>query len=387
MPWHVPTFFYICIVSISCAMPDISLKHKIALGLIPRIGDINARKLVSHFGSVEAIFHEPYRNLVKIPGIGGGLAKYISDRSYLDTAEKEVEYVTKNNIKTYFYLDNDYPFRLRQCDDSPVVFFFNGNCDLNAPKMLSVIGTRNATSRGKELCEKIIGGLAAGHSDLVIISGLAYGIDITSHKAALSHNLKTIGVLGHGFKTTYPAVHAAIARTMVDQGGLLTDFLSDALPERNNFIKRNRIIAGLSDATLVVESGIKGGALITADIASSYNRDVFAVPGRPDDQWSAGCNSLIKENKAALAESSDDIEYFLNWKPEKSKMPVQRTLFSDLNETEKMICELLMKQGEMTIDNICRSIDMPVYKLSSLLLRMEFDGVLKCLPGNLYRFA
>jgi DNA processing protein len=374
MPWHVPTFFYICIVSISCAMPDISLKHKIALGLIPRIGDINARKLVSHFGSVEAIFHEPYRNLVKIPGIGGGLAKYISDRSYLDTAEKEVEYVTKNNIKTYFYLDNDYPFRLRQCDDSPVVFFFNGNCDLNAPKMLSVIGTRNATSRGKELCEKIIGGLAAGHSDLVIISGLAYGIDITSHKAALSHNLKTIGVLGHGFKTTYPAVHAAIARTMVDQGGLLTDFLSDALPERNNFIKRNRIIAGLSDATLVVESGIKGGALITADIASSYNRDVFAVPGRPDDQWSAGCNSLIKENKAALAESPDDIEDLLNWKPEKSKMPVQRTLFSDLNETEKIICELLMKQGEMTIDNICRSIDMPVYKLSSL-------------PGNLYRFA
>lgn len=368
-------------------MPDVSLKHKIALGLIPRIGDINARKLVSHFGSVEAIFHEPYRNLVKIPGIGGGLAKYISDRSYLDTAEKEVEYVTKNNIRTYFYLDNDYPFRLRQCDDSPVVFFFNGNCDLNAAKMLSVIGTRNATSRGKELCEKIIGGLAAGHPDLVIISGLAYGIDITSHKVALSHNLKTIGVLGHGFKTTYPAVHAAIARTMVNQGGLLTDFLSDALPERNNFIKRNRIIAGLSDATMVVESGIKGGALITADIASSYNRDVFAVPGRPDDQWSAGCNSLIKENKAALTESSDDIEYFLNWKPEKSKMPVQRTLFSDLDDTEKIICELLMKEGEMTIDNICRSINMPVYKLSSLLLRMEFNGVLKCLPGNLYRFT
>jgi DNA processing protein len=368
-------------------MPDISLKHKIALGLIPRIGDINARKLVSHFGSVEAIFHEPYRNLIKIPGIGSGLAKYISDRSYLDTAEKEVEYISKNNIRTYFYLDNDYPFRLRQCDDSPVVFFFNGNVDLNAPKMLSVIGTRNATSRGKELCEKIIGGLAAGHPDLVIISGLAYGIDITSHKAALSHNLKTIAVLGHGFKTTYPAIHATIARNIVKQGGLLTDFLSDALPERNNFIKRNRIIAGLSDATLVVESGIKGGALITADIASSYNRDVFAVPGRPDDQWSAGCNSLIKENKAALVENSDDIEYFLNWTPEKSKIPVQRTLFSDLDDTEKMICELLMKQGEMTIDSICRSIDMPVHKLSSLLLRMEFNGLLKCLPGNLYRFT
>ncbi len=387
MPWHVPTIFYICIVSISCAMPEVLLKHKIALGLIPRIGDINARKLVSHFGSVEAIFHEPYRNLVRIPGIGSGLAGYISNRSYLDIAEKEVEYVTKNNIRTYFYLDNDYPFRLRQCDDSPVVFFFNGNCDLNAAKILSVIGTRNATSRGKELCEKIIAGLAAGHPDLVIVSGLAYGIDIASHKAAMTNNLRTIAVLGHGFKTTYPSIHTSIARSMLKQGGLLTDFLSDALPERNNFIKRNRIIAGLSDATLVIESGIKGGALITADIASSYNRDVFAVPGRPGDQWSAGCNSLIKENKAALTECSDDIEFFLSWKPEKSKAPEQRTLFSDLDDNEKMICELLMKQGEMTIDDLCRSLSMPVYKLSSLLLRMEFNGVLKCLPGNLYRFT
>jgi DNA processing protein len=366
-------------------MPEISLKHKIALGLIPRIGDINARKLVSHFGSVEAVFNEQYRNFIKIPGIGSGIAKYISDRSYLDTAEKEAEYVIKNNIKTYFYLDNDYPFRLRQCDDSPVVFFFRGDCDLNAAKILSVVGTRNATTHGKEICEKIIGGLSSGHPDLIIVSGLAYGIDIVSHKAALAHNLQTIGVLGHGFKTTYPSVHAAIAKNIVKKGGLLTDFISDALPERNNFLKRNRIIAGLSDATLVVESAIKGGALITADIANSYNRDVFAVPGRPDDQWSAGCNSLIRNNKAALIESSEDIEYFLNWRPVKSKPPVQRTLFSDLDPTEKLIYELLMKQGELTIDTICRSLDIPVYKLSSLLLQMEFKGLLKCYPGNIYR--
>jgi len=368
-------------------MPEVSLKHKIALGLIPRIGDINARKLVSHFGSVEAIFHEPFRNLVKIPGIGSGIAKYISDRSYLDTAEKETEYIIRNNIRTYFYLDNDYPFRLRQCDDSPVVFFFMGNCDLNAAKILSVVGTRNATTHGRDLCERIIRGLAVGHPDLIIVSGLAYGIDIASHKAALANNLLTIGVLGHGFKTTYPSVHASTAKAMVSKGGLLTDFLSDALPERNNFLKRNRIIAGLSDATLVVESGIKGGALITADIANSYNRDVFAVPGRPDDQWSAGCNSLIRNNKAALTESSDDIEFFLNWKPEKSKQPVQRTLFSDLDETEKLIYELLVKEGELTIDSICRSLCIPVYKLSSLLLQMEFNGILKCFPGNLYRLA
>ncbi len=383
--WLSGSFFLYLFVSISCAMSDVQLKHKIALGLIPRIGDINARKLVSHFGNVEAIFTEPYRNLIKIPGIGSGIAKYISDRSYLDTAEKEAEYVTKNNIRTHFYLDNDYPFRLRQCDDSPVVFFFKGNSNLDASKILSVVGTRNATTRGRELCDRIIEGLAIGHPDLIIVSGLAYGIDIAAHKAALANNLETIGVLAHGFKTMYPAMHFSTSKTMLSRGGLLTDFLSDALPERNNFIKRNRIIAGLSDATLVVESGIKGGALITADIANSYNRDVFAVPGRPDDQWSAGCNSLIRSNKAFLAECSDDIEYFLSWKPEKSKPVVQRTLFSDLDETEKIIFELLAKQGELTIDTICRSLNIPVYKLSSQLLQMEFKGLLKCSPGNLYR--
>jgi DNA processing protein len=366
-------------------MSEISLKHKIALGLIPRIGDINARKLVSHFGSVEAVFHESYRNLIKIPGIGTGIAKYITDRSYLDIAEQEAEYITRSKIRTYFYLDNDYPFRLRQCDDSPVVFFFMGTCDLDSAKILSVVGTRNATPRGREICEKIIGGLSEDHPDLIIVSGLAYGIDITSHKAALANNLQTIGVLGHGFKTIYPAVHTAIAKSMVYKGGLLTDFISDTLPERNNFLKRNRIIAGLSDATLVVESGIKGGALITADIANSYSRDVFSIPGRPDDQWSAGCNSLIRNNKAALVECSDDIEYFLNWQSEKSKPPVQRTLFSELDENEKLIYELLVRQGEMNIDAICRSTGIPVYKLSSLLLQMEFKGLLKCYPGNLYR--
>jgi DNA processing protein len=364
---------------------NVSLKHKIALGLIPHIGDINARKLVAHFGSVEAIFREPYRSLVKIPGIGSGLAKYITERSYLEAAEKEAEYVTKKNIKTYFYLDNDYPFRLRQCDDSPVVFFYKGTCSLDAAKILGVVGTRSSTPRGKDMCDKIIGGLAAGHPELVIVSGLAYGIDIAAHKAALSFNLPTIGVLGHGLKTIYPSMHASTAEAMLKNGGLVSDFLSDALPERNNFLKRNRIIAGLSDAMVVVESGIKGGALITADIANSYNRDVFAVPGRPEDQWSAGCNALIKSNKAALAGSSEDIEYFLDWRSEKVKPPVQRTLFSEMDETEKTIFDLLSKENDLNIDAICRTLGLPVYKLSSLLLQMEFKGLIKCYPGNLYR--
>ncbi|MBA4321691.1 MAG: DNA-protecting protein DprA [Odoribacter sp.] len=365
-------------------MSEISLKHKIALSLIPGIGDINARKLVSHIGSVEGIFSESYRTLIKIPGIGINLARAVCERSYMESAETEAEYVTKNNIRTFFYLDSDYPFRLRQCDDSPVTFYFTGSCDLNATKILSVVGTRNATPRGKELCEKIVSGLAGGNPDLIIVSGLAYGIDIASHKAALANNLQTIGVLAHGFKTTYPSLHRATANEILKKGGLITDFLSDALPERNNFLKRNRIIAGLADATLVVESGIKGGALITADIAGSYNRDVFAVPGRPGDQWSAGCNSLIRNNKAALIETSDDIEYFLGWESDRAKIPVQRTLFNELSDTEKIIFENLSSNGEMNIDNLCRSVDMPVYKLSALLLQMEFNGIIKCYPGNLY---
>ncbi len=239
--------------------------------------------------------------------------------------------------------------------------------------------------RGREHCERIIGDLAGHHPDLIIISGLAYGIDIAAHKAALSNNLQTIGILGHGFKTIYPSIHRATADTILKTGGLLTDFMSDTLPERNNFLKRNRIIAGISDATLVVESGIKGGALITADMANSYNRDVLAIPGRPEDQWSAGCNSLIKTNKAALVESAEDIEYFLDWKPEKSKPPVQKTLFSEMDETEQKIFELIMKEGEMTIDHICRTLDFPINKLSSQLLQMEFKGLIKCYPGNVYR--
>ncbi|MGQ9620024.1 MAG: DNA-processing protein DprA [Bacteroidales bacterium] len=380
-------FIYLLYVSFSCAMSDIPLKYKIALSLIPRIGDINARKLVSYIGSVEGVFTEPYRSLVKIPGIGSGLAKYICERSYLHIAEKEAEYVEKNGIKTFFYLDNDYPYRLKQCEDSPVLFYFKGNCDLNAPRILSVVGTRNPTTRGKETCEKIVSGLALDNPGLIIVSGLAYGIDITAHKSAMANNLPTLGVLGHGFKTTYPSIHRPVADAMLKNGGLLTDFRSDELPERNNFIKRNRIIAGISDATLIIESAITGGALITADIANSYNRDVFAIPGRIDDLWSAGCNNLIKRNKAALVETHGDIEYFLNWQPDKIKPPVQRTLFTDMSNDEKKIFEMLGKEGEMNIDQICRETGMPVHNLSTLLLQMEFSGLIKCYPGNIYRIV
>lgn len=366
-------------------MSSTSLVHKIALGMIPGIGDITARKLVIYAGSVEAVFKESSRNLKKIPGIGDNLARAVAGHEYLDAAEKEALFIEKNRIRVFFYLDDDYPSRLAQCDDSPVTFYFRGKADLNAARILSVVGTRNATQHGRDLCQKIIAGLSEHFHDILIVSGLAYGIDIAAHKAALTNNLPTVAVLGHGLKTIYPSIHASVARAMLENGGHLTDFSSDTLPERNNFIKRNRIIAGLSDATLIIESGIKGGALITADIAASYNREVMAVPGRPGDEWSAGCNALIRCNKASLVEKHEDIEYLLGWKPAALTAPVQTVLFSGMTDNERKIYEALKISGELTMDSLARTLEIPVYKLSTILLQMELAGLIIPCPGNIYR--
>ncbi len=362
-----------------------SLVHKIALGMIPGVGDITARKLVSYTGSVEAVFKESYRSLTRIPGVGEQLAKAVAGREYLAEAAREAEFVAKHGIKVFFYLDDDYPFRLRQCEDSPVTFYFRGKADLNSPFILSIVGTRNATQRGREICQKIVAGLSVHFPGLIIISGLAYGIDIAAHKAALANGLPTVAVLGHGLKTIYPSIHSGVAKSILENGGQLTDFSSDTLPERNNFIRRNRIIAGISDATLIVESGLRGGALITADIAASYNRDVMAVPGRPGDEWSAGCNALIRCNKAALVEGHEDIEYLLGWKPAALAAPVQTVLFSGMTDSERKIYEALKTEGDMTVDLLTRLLDMPVNKLSTILLQMELAGLITPCPGSVYR--
>ncbi len=362
-----------------------SLVHKIALGMIPGVGDITARKLVSYAGSVEAVFRESYRSLTRIPGVGDQLAKAVAGREYLAEAAREAEFVEKHGIKVFFYLDDDYPLRLRQCEDSPVTFYFRGKADLNAPFILSIVGTRNATQRGREICQKIVAGLSVHFPGLIIISGLAYGIDIAAHKAALANGLPTVAVLGHGLKTIYPSLHSGVAKSILENGGQLTDFSSDTLPERNNFIRRNRIIAGISDATLIVESGLRGGALITADIAASYNRDVMAVPGRPGDEWSAGCNALIRCNKAALVEGHEDIEYLLGWKPAALAAPVQTVLFSGMTDSERKIYEALKTEGDMTVDLLTRLLDMPVNKLSTILLQMELAGLITPCPGSVYR--
>ena len=276
------------------------LLYRIALSNMPGVGDINARRLLEHFPVLSELFSESYSNLIKIPGIGSVIARSITSNRSLELAKKELEFIRKYKIETAFFSDSNYPPRLRECPDSPVLLFYKGKLAQDADKIISIIGTRNATRRGKDNCKAIIAALAAKYPELRIVSGLAYGIDICAHKAALQYSLPTIGVMAHGFKTLYPSAHTAVAKNMLEQGALVTDFLSDTAPDRNNFLKRNRIIAGMADATLVIESGVKGGAMVTADIALSYNRDVLAIPGFPDATYSAGCNMLIKSQKASI---------------------------------------------------------------------------------------
>jgi DNA processing protein len=363
-----------------------NLQLKIALSIIPKIGPRLVRRLVAYTGGIEAIFKENKRMFEKIPGIGKGKASFIKDGSdFLRIAEKEVEYIMKNDITPFFYLDKNYPVRLRECEDAPIIFFMKGNADLNAAKVISVVGTRKASEYGKTCTQEIIKYLGENYPEIIIVSGLAYGIDITAHKAALKNNLSTIAVLAHGFDYVYPSLHAQYAKKILDQGALVTEFLGDRKPDPGNFVSRNRIIAGLADATVVIESAKKGGSLITADIANSYNRDVFAVPGRANDTNSQGCNNLIKYNGAALIERGFDVEYAMGWHKEKKKPhAIQKSIFIDLNPEERKIISFLKEKGDSSLDEICISLKMPVAKVSSYLLTLEFNGLVRPLPGRYF---
>jgi DNA processing protein len=369
-------------------MSDNHLLYKIAIGLIPGIGSINAKKLIAYTGSVEGVFREKKANLLKIPGIGDVLAREIMKSNVLAQAEKEVSFIRQYNIRTLFYLDSDYPVRLKQCEDSPILIYVKGPVNFDNPKILSIVGTRHATEYGKVFCEKLITSLAQSGHKPIIVSGLAYGIDIASHKSALKNKLETIAVLGHGLTTIYPATHSKYAKEILHQGALVTEYTSDTKAERALFVRRNRIIAGMADATIIVESGEKGGALITADLANSYNRDVFAVPGRVDDAMSKGCNKLIKTNKANVVECLEDLEYLLGWEQSEGKPKIiQRELFVELAIDEKQIFEIISNNKEIAIDSICSVAEMPVSKVSPILLNLEFAGLVRSLPGKVYKLV
>lgn len=360
------------------------LKYRIALTLIPGVGDIIGKKLVSYCGGVDAIFKEKKANLLKIPGIGENTVNSIVTHDMFDRVEKEIAFIEKYNIKPLFYLDASYPSRLKQCVDSPLMLYYMGNADLNTEKIVSVVGTRSVTEYGKDMCKQIIKDLSA--HNIMIVSGLAYGVDTCSHKAALDNGLQTVGVLAHGLDRVYPQTNKSLAEKMIKNGGLLTEYMSATNPDRENFPTRNRIIAGMADAVVVVEAAKKGGALITAEIANSYNRDVFAVPGKNTDTFSEGCNHLIKINKAALIQSAQDIMYIMGWEVNKKpKKTAQRELFIELTAEQRIIYDLMMQKPTTAIDELCINSKLNVSKIAEVLLHFELEGIIKCLPGKQYQ--
>ncbi len=366
-------------------MPENEIIALLMLKNTPLIGDITAKKLIAHLGSASAVYTEKKRAIERIDGIGKVMLTHLFDPKHKEEALRQWEYICENNIKYCTYTDADYPVNLAQAVDSPIVFFYEGNINLKNKKIISIVGTRQITSYGTAFCQKFIEDLLPLREDLVIVSGYAYGVDITAHKLALEKGFQTIACLAHGLDVTYPASHKKYNSQMIKNGGFITDFFHGSKFDRKNFLSRNRIIAGLSDATIVIESAIKGGSLVTADIAFSYNREVFAVSGRVFDTYSAGCNQLIKENKAQLLTSADDLLKSMNWNSQSIKPKIiQPQLFIEFSEDEKMIFDYLKINGKQPMDSIARDCSIPVYKLSHILFQMEMKGVVFPLPGKIF---
>ncbi|HEU4552777.1 MAG TPA: DNA-processing protein DprA [Chitinophaga sp.] len=363
------------------------LLHQIALTLIPQVGDVTAKKLIDHFGSAGAIFKAGKQALEKIPEIGSIRAAAIKQFSNFARVEEEIRFIEKYNIQPVFYTDAAYPQKLQHCYDSPLLLYFKGNTSLNAPRIINIIGTRNPTAYGKAMCEAIVAALAP--HQITIVSGMAYGIDIIAHKTALQHNIPTIGVLAHGLDRIYPYAHKNIAAAMLENGGLLTDFMSQTSPDKQNFPKRNRIVAGICDATVVIETGLRGGSLITAHIASSYNRDVLTIPGRINDPKSAGCHQLIKTHTAHLITHANDILDIMGWHNTPKPAPVaqQRAMFVALSHEEEQVMAAFREKTEQHFDDISRACRIPGSQLNNVLMNLEMHCMLKSMPGQRYQFV
>ena len=358
------------------------LLYEIGITLIKGIGDINGKKLIAYCGGPEAVFREKKAALLKIPGIGKSTVNQIKGQKVLDRAEAEIEFIEKYKITPLFYTNPAYPARLLNCEDGPIMLYYKGNVNLNHHRTISVVGTRRATNYGKARCEELLDELKS--CDIQVISGLAYGIDSCAHRRSLELGINTIGVLGHGLDRIYPAQNRKLAEKMIEQGGVITEFISNTKPDRENFPKRNRIVAGMADAVLVIESDRKGGALITAEIANSYNRDVLAVPGRIGDDFSRGCHFLIKTNRAALVENGNDIAYLMGWEAKEVSKKSQTELFVNLTDEQKRILKTIQEHKEIAIDQLTLITKLSTSKVAALLLSLEFEGLVKSLPGKLY---
>ena len=363
-------------------MENSELLYTLALQHIPNLGDTTAKKLLRKFGTAENIFKEKKQNLLKIDGIGSVRIQEIHNPKYLREAEAEFNFIQKNHIKADYFEEASYPEKLKHCLDAPILLFSRGNIDLKRKRLLSIVGTRQITAHGIAFCEKLIDELSP--LEPVIISGFAYGVDITAQKAAVKNGLQTVGCLAHGLNQIYPKSHKKYMAEIEDNGGFFTDFWSSDSFDRNNFLKRNRIIAGLSEATVVIESAEKGGALVTADIANSYDREVFAVPGRPGDKFSIGCNNLIKSQNAHVLTSVADLAYMLNWDLSEKPKEIQKKLFIQLEDEEQKLYDFLEIKGKTELDQLALNCNVPTFKAASLLLSMELKGAVRPLPGKLF---
>lgn len=363
-------------------MTQTDLLYILALQNVANLGDSTAKKLIRHLGSAEAVVKAKKETLLKIDGVGNTKLQDLHSTHHLRAAEDELRFIADNKIDYSYFLDRDYPDKLKHCIDGPILLFSRGNIDLKNKKIISIVGTRKITTQGIAFCEQLIEDLSP--LSPVIVSGFAYGVDITAQKAAINQGLQTIGCLAHGLNQIYPKIHTRYVDQIESNGGFFTDFWSTHTFERTNFLKRNRIIAGLSEATIVIESAEKGGSLVTADIANSYNREVFAVPGRPGDSQSKGCNNLIKSQNAHLLTGAADLVYLLNWDTSPKPGGVQKQLFIELAPQEEPIYQYLSENGKQQLDSIALHCDIPTYKAAGLLLEMELKGMIRPLPGKLF---
>jgi DNA processing protein len=360
------------------------LFYQLALTLVPNIGDVHAKLLLQQFGNASTIFKAPHRELERLEGIGTVRANSIRTFNDFHLVEAELRFIEKYKIKTLFLTDPEYPQRLLNCYDSPTLLFYKGTADLNASKVVAIVGTRSNTDYGKQFTEDLIAALSSQQA--LIISGLAIGIDAYAHKAALKNDLPTVGVVGHGLDKIYPSVNKGLARDMALQnGGILSEFFSGTLPDKHNFPLRNRIVAGMSDATIVVETLISGGSMITAKLADAYNRDVFAVPGRTTDTKSKGCNYLIKNNKAILLTDADQLLDIMGWQEKKKKVKKQKELFIELTPEEKQVIDILKQKESVHIDEINISSGLSSSAVAAAILNLELQSVIGSMPGKMYK--
>ncbi|NNC95293.1 MAG: DNA-protecting protein DprA [Chitinophagales bacterium] len=358
--------------------------YKIGLAMVEGVGIQVTRKLVGTCGNPEAVFKEKSSNLSKIPGISSKVISQIHNKELHRKIEMELKFISANKISILFFTDDDFPFRLKQCIDCPVLLYNKGRTEYNSEKVISIVGTRKPSKYGIHFCEKLIGELA--NFEILIVSGLAYGIDGLVHRTCINYDIRTAGVLGHGLNIAYPHQHKSLYRSMAEKESLLSEFSSQHKFYKQNFVRRNRIVAGMCDAVVVIESGIKGGSLITASLANSYHRDVFALPGRYSDVKSAGCNALIKNNKAGMIESAYDLIHALMWKENEDIARYrQKELMLTLSEDETKIMDYLNTHDEVLIEKLANSSKIPLQKLSSLLLSLELRGLIAAIPGNKYK--